>query len=240
LTAVRVGLVSEGKTDFEIVRWAIGEALATEGIDADFLPLQPVPDRTSGTHSGGGWHTVYQWCLRNDAVARKRFFGGGLFAGVSDDVDILIVHIDGDIHQVFLAVFPGREICSAEPSEYSVEPTQTFAFCTEILKNWMYGAQGRAEDDHTFPAPVVMASEAWLIGGLGFHDQPDTIAAPKEAFARLWLLSQGRPVPPTIRKLKRHASVIKVAIEGKTADLSFADKTAAFIHAVNTIRAYAR
>lgn len=237
MTAVSVGVVSEGKTDFEIIKWSVGRALELDGVDATFTPIQPVLDRTSGSYSEGGWRKVYQWCLRNPATSRARFFGGGLFAGDEDDYDVIIVHLDGDIHQSFLDNYPGESVCPPEPSAFTIGPPGSFDFCSRLIADWLYGAGGaRSAEDHTIATPAIMATEAWLIGGLGYHGSPDTIDDPKEAFARLWLLGIGRPVPDNIRRLKRNAAAVQDAIDKGPADLAFAPRTPAFNHAVNVVR----
>ncbi len=88
----RVNLVCEGPTDLDVLRAVLDAHL--NGEDYQLTMLQPegsLYGGDAGPH-GGGWKGVRSWCLE---VAAQ----GGLRAihALADDVDLLVIHVDGDI-----------------------------------------------------------------------------------------------------------------------------------------------
>lgn len=240
MTSISIGLVSEGKSDFHIFEWCLGAALREIGIESRFRRISPVLDSTSGTYTEGGWRKVYQWCLRNKLGDRGRFFGGGLFAGDEDDLDVILVHLDGDIHPHFISQHPGDLICPVQPEAWGSLPAERVNFCRALIEDWLFGSAPVDNRDACAATPTIMATEAWLIGGLGYHPTPENLANPKADFARLWLLNTGRVVPPNIRKLKKHADEVQRAVGSSRPNLDFANTDAALQAALAAARVYAK
>jgi hypothetical protein len=111
--SLRIALVGEGITDFEIVRAAIDSMI--EGRSFDLKLLQPEGSITfTGVGQagpfGGGWKGVYEWCRQ--AVAR----GDGSLSGdpLFISYDLLVIHIDADV-------------ASEDPANDSVDPIAELA-----------------------------------------------------------------------------------------------------------------
>ena len=87
----------EGPTDFFAIESFFGHALENDGINAQFVPIQPEADNMN---SGGGWTNVLLWLHRNDPKYRiKNYFGGGLFEEPLDEppLDAILIQLDSYI-----------------------------------------------------------------------------------------------------------------------------------------------
>ncbi|NBB81624.1 MAG: hypothetical protein GVY36_19650 [Verrucomicrobia bacterium] len=94
---MRIGVVCEGPTDFFAIKEFLGHSLETEGVETQFVPLQPEIDKTA---SDGGWTQVLTWLLRNPPATRiQKYFGGGLFGGTLgvEPMNGLLIQLDSDI-----------------------------------------------------------------------------------------------------------------------------------------------
>src|ERR1700722_5774291 len=102
---LRIALVAEGVTDYEVLRAAIESMLNGQSFDIKLLqPEGSVAFTGTGNAGplGGGWRGVYKWCLQ----AAER--GGGR---VRDDplfiaYDILVLHLDADVAREDPANYP--------------------------------------------------------------------------------------------------------------------------------------
>lgn len=218
MTDIRVGVVCEGPSDFAIIEWSLKQALGRQGHTSEFHPIHPIRDKTSGVFDDGGWHQVYRWCVRNDRTARQRFFGQGLFD--DDDaiaVDVLLVHIDGDVHVILASGDLWKKVTSVDPAGYENSPSGTLQFGHDLIVDWLFG--GDANRDVALPTPTVLESEAWLLAGLRWHNNAETVDEPKAEFARQWLTKAGKPIQPGIRKLSNHLDVVRYAASIEAADV---------------------
>lgn len=211
----KIGVVCEGPCDFVIIEWCLGAALKRLGYDAEFVPFQPARDRTSGTHNDGGWHQVYKWCVRNDVAARARFFNGGLFADPDAlAVDLIIVHCDGDLRKILADRGGWEDLAFDNPANWADSPEQALDYCSKLIGGWIYGhVDGKVQPrkDNTICAPIIFASEAWLLGALGLHADPEALQDVKAEFSKIWLAKSGRHVPVGIKQLKKHVAEISLA-----------------------------
>jgi hypothetical protein len=93
---VRIALVCEGVTDYEVLRAAIESMLNDRSFDLKMLqPEGSVAFTGAGAAGplGGGWKGVYKWCLQ----AAQR--GGGCLSGdpLFQGYDLLVLHLDADV-----------------------------------------------------------------------------------------------------------------------------------------------
>jgi hypothetical protein len=94
---MRIGVVCEGPTDYFAVVSFFGHALKEEGIQAEFVSLQPQMDQT---RPPGGWGNVLSWFDRNPPSLRiQQHFGGGFFGGSlgTPPLNALLIQLDCDV-----------------------------------------------------------------------------------------------------------------------------------------------
>lgn len=77
------GLISEGPSDFVVIRHVLAGLLATP--DVTLNALQPITDATGGLKTPGGWVEVLRFC------------GSSRFEAAFQFNDYLIVQIDADV-----------------------------------------------------------------------------------------------------------------------------------------------
>ena len=88
MSDLRIGLVAEGPTDYEIINSALLAILS----DRDFFLtlLQPEP---TGNALGNGWTGVVKWCHE----ATLRYSGPLETDPFLSQLDVLLIHIDADV-----------------------------------------------------------------------------------------------------------------------------------------------
>lgn len=92
MSSLRIGLVSEGPTDFIVIEAALRSIL---GEDRPFVlnALQPEGSTAFGT-LGTGWVGVYRWCKQAATNGHGRLGGFELLFRTHD---LLILHLDADV-----------------------------------------------------------------------------------------------------------------------------------------------
>ena len=111
---IRIGLVSEGITDYVVIHAAVRSILGDRAYDLKLL--QPESSAFHAGHFGGGWKGVSGWC---GLVCQRN---GGLAADiVLDTYDMLILHLDADVAD------------ENEPSKTSVVSQQAGAMSTVLV-----------------------------------------------------------------------------------------------------------
>lgn len=83
---MHIGIVSEGPTDYIILKKVIDKITGEENF---YLPLQPEPTLTG--EYGNGWKGVWKWCIDNAAIKDQ------LMKNVEPVLDLLIIQMDGDV-----------------------------------------------------------------------------------------------------------------------------------------------
>lgn len=81
-----IGIVSEGPTDYLVLKTVIDTITGEKNI---YRRIQPEQDMCG--EYGNGWKGVCRWCESN-----ARFIPE-LFTGLSPGLDLLIIHMDGDV-----------------------------------------------------------------------------------------------------------------------------------------------
>ena len=93
---VRIALVGEGVTDFEVLRAAIGSMLNGQSFELKLLqPEGSVAFNGLGDAGplGGGWKGFYKWCLQSALRGEGSLSGDPLFVSY----DLLVLHLDADV-----------------------------------------------------------------------------------------------------------------------------------------------
>lgn len=206
---INIGLVCEGKTDFEILTRTLIASITSAGYLCTYKYLQPSRDATSGSYGEGGWRQVYQWCVRNDPQSRVRYFGkNSLFEGVENDAfDLILVQIDGDI----CAEIKGKDLYddlgieSPEQMGIDIESDVELRrkYIKAIVDEWLKNTSKYSDDDHCLPVPIIMAAESWIIGSCSDLEGIENISNPKSAVSKLWFTLKDREAPKKINKMKK-------------------------------------
>jgi hypothetical protein len=93
---VRIALVAEGVTDYEVLNAALESMLSGRSFDLKLLQPEGSVAFTGMGHAGelgGGWKGVYRWCLQAKQRSAGRLSGDPLFF----NYDLLLIHLDADV-----------------------------------------------------------------------------------------------------------------------------------------------
>jgi hypothetical protein len=168
---LRIALVAEGVTDYEVLRASISSMLG----DRPFLLhlLQPEASVAfTGTGSagalGGGWEGVYHWTQSLRDRAGRLSEDVGLFTGY----DLFIMHLDADVAAEDPASYRNRpypELKGALPCQEECPPPSA---TTDRLRNVMLQWLGET----ALPPKAVLCTpsrsmEAWVIPICCPHDK---------------------------------------------------------------------
>jgi len=158
-----VGLVVEGKTDYEVLKPFIAQTLANQGYSSSeivFLEIQPELDATSRQHRDGGWTRVMQWCLAHPPEDRDQLY----FEEIFDDqhhCDVIVVQMDGDVIGEYAAHVHNTSLPTAP-----WDVAKRGGFVEAALNEWLWpsGSISSYKDSHIL-AVSVQAIETWLLAG---------------------------------------------------------------------------
>jgi hypothetical protein len=161
--SLRVALVAEGVTDYEVIRAAVESMLNGRSFDLKLLQPEESVAFTGGGDAGrlgGGWRGVYKWCLQ--AVDR----GGGMLSGdpLFVGYDLLLIHLDADVAGEDPAkdrYFPIPELDGVLPCEKACPPPQATTDALRlVLLSWV--AENQVPDRTVFCTPS-KSTEAWVM-----------------------------------------------------------------------------
>lgn len=199
---MRVGVVCEGPTDFVAIESFFEHALSCDGIDAQFVPIQPEAD---STNPKGGWNKVLLWLNRYDPAYRiENYFGGGLFEPPHDKpiYDALLIQLDSDIlgEPSFTGYVQKKYKLALENpvdvQERADEIRVVLRRAAQLDEMTQYVAQ------HVI-APAVESTEAWCVAAFSMPTPNCELLNGcnlKNAFMCAFELSEGRvPSPPYSR-----------------------------------------
>ena len=170
-STIRIALVGEGITDFEVLRAAIDSML--NGRSFDLKLLQPegsvaFSGRGNAGPLGGGWKGVYRWCRQ--AALR----GGGSLSGdpLFIETDLLILHLDADVAGEDPAndpIDPIPELAGLLPCEQACPPA---AATTEALRPVMLSWVGESEmPPRTVLCTPSKSTEGWVMAAFFPNDR---------------------------------------------------------------------
>jgi len=161
--AVRIALVAEGITDYEVLDAAVAAILGDRSFDLKLLQPEGSVAFTGGGNAGlfgGGWKGVYRWCLQ----AAQR--GGGSLTGdpLFISYDLLLLHLDADVASEDPAnheIGPILQLAGVLPCEQPCPPANaTTNPLRQILLSWV-------GELHTPPKTVLCTPsksiEAWVM-----------------------------------------------------------------------------
>lgn len=140
---LRVGIVAEGPTDRVVFEQVIAKILSRP---VSITMLQPTDQSLAFSHggaSGFGWRGVLNWC------DELRGAGGVESSGVLTNLDLLLIHLDGDVAR-------DREIDCAKPCP----PAEDTADALRALLLARVGAS-QTPPKTLFAIPMD-ATECWL------------------------------------------------------------------------------
>lgn len=81
----KIGIVSEGPTDYLMLKTAIDTITGEDNI---YLSIQPEADMLG--RYGFGWKGVWRWCKESENIAE-------MMNGIQPGIDVLIIQMDGDV-----------------------------------------------------------------------------------------------------------------------------------------------
>lgn len=169
-STVRIALVAEGVTDYEVLRAAIESMLGGRSFDLKLLQPEGSVAFTGGGAAGefgGGWRGVYKWCLQ----AAKRSGGGVRNDPLFLAYDLLILHLDADVAREDPAnypVHPVAELSGALPCEMPCPPPHdTTDRLRKVLLSWV--GEDRAPPRTVLCTPS-KSTEAWVVAICFPHD----------------------------------------------------------------------
>jgi hypothetical protein len=167
---VRIALVAEGVTDYEVLKAAIESILNGQSFEIKLLqPEESVAFTGAGNAGrlGGGWKGVYKWCL----LAAER--GGGSVRGdvLLDSYDVLIFHLDADVAGEDPANYPVNpitELAGVLPCEQPCPPpNHTTDGLRQVMLRWIGETQ---TPPRTVLCTPSKSTEAWVVAMFFPHD----------------------------------------------------------------------
>ena len=159
---LRIALVAEGVTDYEVLRAAVESMLNGRSFDLKLLQPEESVAFTGGGNAGplgGGWRGVYKWCLQAAERGGGSLSGDPLFLGYH----MLLVHLDADVageDPARYPHFPIPELDGILPCEQPCPPPEdsTNALRT-VLLSWVGEAQ---VPPRTVLCTPSKSTEAWV------------------------------------------------------------------------------
>ena len=149
---VRIGLVSEGITDFVFINSAIESMMADRPFILRLLQPEESVAFTGGGSAGslgGGWRGVHKWCQQSALRTRGTLIEDPLFIGH----DLLILHLDADVAAEDLAGdLPCEQPCPP--------PSATTDHLRVVMLSWLGET---AMPERTVLCTPSKSTEAWVV-----------------------------------------------------------------------------
>lgn len=160
---VRIALVAEGITDYEVINSAISAMLGDRSFDLKLLQPEGSVAFTGGGNAGifgGGWKGVYKWCLQATQRGDGKLSGDPIFI----NYDLLLLHLDADVaseNPSQDAFAPIEQLAGILPCEQPCPPASaTTDPLRSILLSWV-------GETHTPPNTILCtpskSTEAWVM-----------------------------------------------------------------------------
>lgn len=160
---MKIGIVSEGKTDFVVIETLLNEWSADYGLELEILTLQPQIDESSGLWGDGGWSQVMLWCRDNPPEVRNGAIFGKLFEH-EIPFDLIFVHLDADVIEEFVP-----HLSRTVMPDNIHDGRARYDFVLSVLDEWLWPNAARSNDlnerKHLL-LPAVRATESWLLAGM--------------------------------------------------------------------------
>jgi hypothetical protein len=205
MSDLRIALVAEGPTDYELIQASLKAILPRP-----FVLTQLQPEATQ-PKLGTGWGGVLKWC---DAVDRRH--SGSLDSDpLLGDNDLLIIHLDIDVAgSRYAQCGPDVEAMAATkgwaalPCARPCPPVEdSVSALTIVLTSWLGGAQIGQKTVLCLPA---QSTGAWLAAASLPIDHALLASAQcnKSLEARLRQLPQGQRIRKTVRDYRALSSQV--------------------------------
>lgn len=206
MSDLRIALVAEGPTDYELIQASLKAILPRS-----FVLTQLQPEATTQPQMGTGWGGVLKWC---DAAGQRHV--GSLDADpLLGDVDLLIIHLDVDVAggsygQCGPAVdaMAAAKGWAALPCAQPCPPVgDSVAPLTMALTSWLGAAQAGQKTVLCLPA---QSTGAWLAAATlpSGHALLAGAQCNPDLEARLAQLAKGQKIKKTVRDYRAFASKV--------------------------------
>jgi hypothetical protein len=169
-STIRIALVAEGVTDYEVLKAAVESMLDGQSFDMKLLqPEGSVAFTGAGSAGalGGGWKGVYKWCLQATERSGGSVRSDPLFLAY----DILILHLDADVageDPANYPVNPMNELSRVLPCERPCPPpSDSTDRLRRILLSWVGEA---VAPPRTVLCTPSICTEAWVVAIFFPHD----------------------------------------------------------------------
>ncbi|WP_295389816.1 hypothetical protein [uncultured Thiodictyon sp.] len=157
---IRIALVAEGITDYDVLNAAIESMLGGRSFDLKLLqPEGSVAFIGSGEAGefGGGWKGVYRWCHQAVARSEGQLRDDPLFLGY----DLLLIHLDADV--------AGEDPADSLPELAALlpcaQPCPPSNATTDALRKVLLGWVGETQvPPRTVLCTPSKSTEAWDMG----------------------------------------------------------------------------
>lgn len=160
---LRIALIAEGVTDYEILHAAIEAMLGDRSFVLTLLQPEGSIAFTGGGNAGtfgGGWKGVYRWCIQAVQRSEGRLRDDPLFLGQ----DLLLLHLDADVageDPAKCPIDPIPELAGILPCEQTCPPpTATTNSLRAVILSWIGETQIPPKTILCTPSK---STEAWVM-----------------------------------------------------------------------------
>ena len=160
---LRIALVAEGITDYEVLNAAIESMLGGRSFVLTLLQPEDSVAFSGGGNAGsfgGGWKGMYRWCLQAKLRSGGKLSGDPLFLGY----DLLLLHLDADVAGEDPAVSLAPELVGVLPCEQSCPPpSATTDALRKVILSWVGEAKTPPQTVLCTPSK---STEAWVMAAI--------------------------------------------------------------------------
>jgi hypothetical protein len=168
---IRIALVAEGITDYEVLNAAVESMLNGRSFVLTLLQPEGSVAFTDGGNAGsfgGGWKGVYRWCLQATQRSGGKLSDDPLFLGQ----DFLLLHLDADVATEDPAnstIAPIPELAGVLPCDQPCPPPTA---STDALRNVILSWVGETQTpSKTILCTPSKSTEAWVVAAFFPRDR---------------------------------------------------------------------
>lgn len=165
---LRIALVAEGVTDYEVLNAAIESMLDGRSFVLTLLQPEGSVAFSGGGNAGsfgGGWKGVYRWCLQAKLRSGGKLSDDPLFLGY----DLLLLHLDADVAGEDPPNNLAPELVGVLPCEQPCPPpSATTDALRKVILTWV----GETKTPHkTVLCTPSKSTEAWVMAACFPNDK---------------------------------------------------------------------
>ena len=194
MNTTRIGLVCEGETDRIAIEWFVRSSLVDRGFSGDisFCKIQDYKDQTS--RDIHGYTMVLAW-LRQGPTARARLFGG-MFAGDSERLDAIVVHLDADNLSSMEFRTHVLRFYDMTVKNHRIPAKRGFA-----IRTLLTGVGGLGCSSGLYALAVAVEStESWCVAAFGTTVDPESLKGPTLNAQFMHVMLKAERQPPQVIK----------------------------------------